>query len=172
MRCNPCVALVTLHLEVRHVSLCRSNNVLCVRLLCALFCTQAKLGISDEELAKWRFNFCSQRGGVEYLQDTDCVGTRFARVQSQAATANGEQPFLGMEVSALMNCQFASASTRRIKSVSVVDCLCTLWQLFVDGVRARSSAVSHSQASQAALACMWRAAVDLARYAEKMSMTT
>ncbi len=55
---------------------------------------QAKLGLPDEELGKWRWVWC-HRGLCERLGPGDVVGARLARA---VGTLN-DTPYLGMEVS-------------------------------------------------------------------------
>ncbi len=63
---------------------------------------QAKLGLPEEELAKWRFAFCSARGPSEPLAPSDSVGARAARLAPLTATmATADAPYLAMEVSAV-----------------------------------------------------------------------
>lgn len=57
---------------------------------------QAKLGLSDEELSKWRWAFCSPKGGIEpLLSDADAVGGRVPRIHHITGTL-GDAPYLAM----------------------------------------------------------------------------
>ena len=47
---------------------------------------QDKLGVSDDEFAKWQFAFVCIRLQPEYLTDDDCVGPRFLRTANSANT--------------------------------------------------------------------------------------
>lgn len=55
---------------------------------------QTKLGISDEEYAKWKFAFVSIRYPPEYLNDDDVVAVRFAKAHTQQTS---EPNYLGLE---------------------------------------------------------------------------
>jgi hypothetical protein len=56
---------------------------------------QAKLGVSDEVFAKWRFAFVPARCAPEYVTDEDTLGECFAKLPlPQMTDAN----FLGMQV--------------------------------------------------------------------------
>lgn len=60
---------------------------------------QAKLGVSEEEVGKWRWWWCPLRGANEPLGPGDAVGKRVvAAGAAHGAVGGHEWPYLGMEV--------------------------------------------------------------------------
>ena len=53
---------------------------------------QAKLGVADEEFAKWKFAFINNLQKPEYLTDDDVVAARFPRQTGTQGLGSQEVP--------------------------------------------------------------------------------
>ena len=66
-----------------------------IRLSLAFIDAQAKLGIPDEQFAKWRFAFVTNLRMPEYLEGEDILAGRFLRQATQGN--NQDVSYLGLE---------------------------------------------------------------------------
>ena len=61
-----------------------------------LFILQAKLGVPDEQFAKWRFAFVRDLQKPEYLEDDELLASRFPK-QSASQAMSQDTSYLGLE---------------------------------------------------------------------------
>jgi hypothetical protein len=73
---------------------------------------QAKLGVGDEEFAKWRFAYIDNLRKPDYLEDEEVVAARFAR-QSGALASTQEARCLFRRTPRLRRCHACSMHSAR-----------------------------------------------------------
>ena len=68
----------------------------CTQCIDALMTMQAKLGVPDEQFAKWKFAFVRDLQKPEYLEDDELLASRFPK-QSASQAMSQDTSYLGLE---------------------------------------------------------------------------